>query len=448
MTERSEAYRRIPSVDALATSLSDSGLSHPERIALAREVIDIARGRIGLGEQIDIVALANSLVDLSRLRRIGKVVNATGVLLHTNLGRAPISASAAEAARIAVSGYANAEFDLASGERGSRGAHTGELLRLLTGAEDALVVNNNAAAVLLAIAALATERSVPVSRSELVEIGGSYRLPEVMKAGGADLIEVGTTNKTRLGDYETALQTHTCGMVLKVHQANFEITGFTDSVPTGDLIALCQSRNVPFVFDIGSGLLDTQTPWMTTRPSWLKDEPGVKQALGAGADLVMFSGDKLLGGPQAGVIVGRRDLIGVLRNHPLRRALRVDAATDAALAATLESYAHNTVSTDIPFWRMATISTEVLTQRASTLASSIGGSVEVGWSLVGAGSAPGARIESPIVRLQGRQDMFKSLLTRTVPVVARRDRGDLLFDLRSVDPDDDHKVADEIRACL
>lgn len=448
MTERSEAYRSIPSVDALATSLNTSGLSHPERIAVARQTVEMARARIDSGLQIDIAGIASELVDISRLRRIGRVMNATGVLLHTNLGRAPISKSAAEAAQIAGAGYTNTELDLTSGERGSRGGHTRDLLRLLTGAEDALVVNNNAAAVLLTLAALATDMAVPVSRSELVEIGGSYRLPDVMKASGAELIEVGTTNKTRLGDFETAIQIHSCGMVLKVHQANYQITGFTESVPTHELIELCRSRNVPFVFDIGSGLLDSDTPWLEYRPTWLQGEPGVRQALASGADLAMFSGDKLLGGPQAGVIVGRADLIEVLRSHPLRRALRVDSATDAALAYTLESYAHNAVASEIPFWRMATLSLEALTQRASTLAESIGGTVEMGWSLVGAGSAPGARIDSPLVRLSGRQAIFGPLLARKTPIIGRRDRGDFLVDLRTVDPADDRNLSDEIRECL
>ncbi len=448
MTDAKPEFRGLPSVDALATTLHAPGLSHAQIVDIARSAVDLARVQIGQGKDGDPVAIAEALMVSSMQRTLRRVINATGVLLHTNLGRGPLSTAATQAAANAASHYSNTEFDLSAGERGSRGAHTRDLLKLLTGAEDALVVNNNSAAVLLALAALAGNLSVPVSRGELVEIGGSYRLPDVMRASGASLVEVGTTNKTKLGDFATALQVYNCAMVLKVHQANFEIRGFTASVGVGELAPLCTAREVPLVYDVGSGLLDSHTPWLPSLPPWLGEEPGVRQAIEAGANLVMFSGDKLLGGPQAGIIVGDADLVARLRDHPIRRALRVDTSTDAALAATLDSYARGTVSADIPFWMMATMSAEVLDERSSDLAAQVGASVEPGFSMVGAGSAPGARIESPVLRMVGKQDLFKLLLENIVPVVARRDRGDLLIDLRAVDPSDDAHVKSAIQACL
>jgi L-seryl-tRNA(Ser) seleniumtransferase len=423
-------------------------MSHAQVVEIARTAIDLARARLKDNDSVDPRALAEELLAASRARRQHEVINATGVLLHTNLGRAPLAQHAVEAASLAASAYTNTEFDLLTGERGHRGANTTELLKLLTGAEDALVVNNNAAAVLLALTAIAETRGVPVSRSELVEIGGSYRLPDVMGSSGAGLIEVGTTNKTKLSDYETALQIHDCAMVLKVHQANFEIQGFTASVGVDELARLCRARYVPLVYDVCSGLLDSETPWLPRRPSWLGDEPGIRQALGAGADLALFSGDKLLGGPQAGIVVGDARLISMMRAHPLRRALRVDSATDAALAATLDSYARNAAGREIPFWKMVSVSWDELNERSELVASRIGASVEEGISMVGAGSAPGARIASPVIRLPGGQHLFARLLSGPVPVVARRDRGDLLIDLRAVDPSSDETTAQAILKCL
>jgi L-seryl-tRNA(Ser) seleniumtransferase len=234
-------------------------------------------------------------------------------------------------------------------------------------------------------------------------------------------------------------------MLLKVHNANYEISGFVEEVGIGQIAAV--SRGVPVVFDIGSGLLDSATPWLAAEPDWVGDEPGARQSLDNGADLVLFSGDKMLGGPQAGIIVGRADLIGRVRNHPVARAVRVDSATDAALAATLESYAEDNAE-EIPFWRMATASVGSLQPRVESVQSSIGGEIEPGESLVGAGSAPGARIESPVLRITGRQDAFVSLVQLEVPVLVRRDRGDLVLDLRTVDPGADEFLIAALRQCL
>ncbi len=373
-----------------------------------------------------------------------RVVNATGVLLHTNLGRAPWSETATERAMRAASGYGNLEIDIETGQRGRRGAYAERLLTTLTGADAAFVVNNNASALLIALAATARGRTVPVARGELIEIGGSYRLPDVMDASGARLVEVGTTNRTRVGDYMIALQTHRCGALLKVHPSNYRIEGFTQEAPVADLAKLAAEQGVPLIYDIGSGLLDADAPWV---PSWLSDEPGARQAIGDGADLVTFSGDKLLGGPQAGIIVGSEDLVGTIRRSPLARALRVDGVTYSALAATLEEHLGGP-PTELPFWRHALVDDGALRSRCEQLAGQIDGVVAEGFSAVGAGSAPGIQIPSPQVRLAGRQDLYECLLRGDSPVLTRRDAGDLVIDLRAVEADDDVVVASAVRRCL
>ena len=445
MSDQNQLLRGLPQVDTLASSLKVQLASDSERVMIARQAIDAARSLLLAGDEADVGEIASRIARTALLQRPMPFINATGVILHTNLGRAPLSERAIAAADSIASGYSNAELDRETGERGRRGGRTRHLLKLLTGAEDAFVVNNNAAAVLLTLSALAAGRSVPVSRGELIEIGGSYRLPDVMRASGANLVEVGTTNRTRVGDYETALQVHDCGMVLKVHNANYEMSGFVEEAGIAQVAEV--SRSVPVVFDIGSGLLDSATPWLAAEPDWVGDEPGARQSLDNGADLVLFSGDKMLGGPQAGIIVGRADLIGRVRNHPVARAVRVDSATDAALAATLESYAEDNAE-EIPFWRMATATVGALQPRVESVQSSIGGEIEPGESLVGAGSAPGARIESPVLRIAGRQDAFVSLVQLEVPVLARRDRGDLVLDLRTVDPGADEFLIAALRQCL
>ncbi|MEX0797095.1 MAG: L-seryl-tRNA(Sec) selenium transferase [Acidimicrobiia bacterium] len=445
MSDHNQLLRGLPQVDTLALSLKGQLQSGPERVKIAREAVEVARQLLLAGDEADAGKIAGMIARSALLHRPVPFINATGVILHTNLGRAPLSERATAAARTIASGYSNAELDRETGERGQRGGRTRHLLQLLTGAEDALVVNNNAAAVLLTLAALAAGRSVPVSRGELIEIGGSYRLPDVMKASGANLAEVGTTNRTRIGDYETALQIHDCGMVLKVHNANYEISGFVEEVGIGEIAAV--SRGVPVVFDIGSGLLDTGTPWLETVPAWVGTEPAARQSLDNGADLVLFSGDKMLGGPQAGILAGNADLIERIRRHPIARAVRVDSATDAALAATLESYAEDN-AVEIPFWRMATATVGSLQVRVESVQSSVGGDIEPGESLVGAGSAPGARIESPVLRIAGRQDCFLALVQLEMPVLVRRDRGDLVLDLRTVDPGADEVLVAALRQCL
>lgn len=365
------------------------------------------------------------------------MINATGVLLHTNLGRAPMSEAAVSAAAELASGYGNVELDVTTGDRGRRNQAVEEYLRLTTGAEAALVVNNNAAALFLILFVLAQGRSVPVSRGELIEIGGSYRLPELMAATGTRLVEVGTTNRTRVADYATVDEP---ALLLKVHPSNYRIVGFSEDATVADLASLAGEREIPLAFDIGSGLLDARVPWLDSPPAWLRGEPGVKQALAEGADLVSFSGDKLLGGPQAGIIVGRSDLVSTLRRHPVMRALRVDGSTDAALQATLEAYLTGR-ALDLPIWHMATLDSEAIGKRAVHVASVVTGTEVVdGASTLGAGSAPGAEIPTRLIKVGGGDRTFDRLLAGDPTILARRVAGDVLIDLRTVDPADDAVV--------
>lgn len=434
-------YRALPSVDDLAESVT-STLPRPVVVSAARIAIEQARSDISAGGEGDARGLTDRLLRTIERSAGTTVINATGVLLHTNLGRAVWSRSAIEQAAHAAGGYTNIELDLDTGERGRRGGHVTRLLTELTGAEDALVVNNNAAALLLALATTSHGQSVPVARGELIEIGGSYRLPEVMRAGGAQLVEVGTTNRTRLDDYKTALQLHRCGAILKVHPSNYKIEGFHAEASLNDLSALA-TVETPLLYDLGSGLLDSTPAWV---PDWIRSEPAVRQSIDAGADLVLFSGDKLLGGPQAGIVAGRGDLVAAMRSNPLARALRVDGVTYGGLAATLDSYLDGSVA-DIPFWRQALLTWENLYERCERVAAVTGGTVTADASTVGAGSAPGVAIPTPVLRLDGGQHLFESLLRLDQPVLARRDAGDLVVDLRAVDDRDDQILAQAIRAC-
>jgi len=439
-------YRALPAVDELVETLGDR-LPRPLLLDIARVTLEQARRDIGEGREADVAALGDRLVRAVADSSDRVVTNATGVLLHTNLGRAPWSARAIERARDAAAGYSNVELDLATGERGRRGSYVTALLRSLTGGEDALVVNNNAAGVLLTLAALAAGKSVPVARGELIEIGGAYRLPEVMAASGARLVEVGTTNRTRRGDYETALQVHRCSAILKVHPSNYRVEGFTEETGVAELAALSAAHGIPLIHDVGSGLLDADMPWLAGEPpEWARQEPAVRQSLQAHADLVLFSGDKLLGGPQAGVIVGSERVVGRLRGHPLARALRPDGVTLAAMAATLEAYAEG-VTEEIPFWSMALAPYERLEARAEELAGRVGGTVEPGHSTVGAGSAPGALIPSPLVVLAGEDLLYERLLALDTPIMARREEGALVVDLRCVDGGSDEAIAAAVLRC-
>ena len=379
------------------------------------------------------------------------VINATGVVLHTNLGRAPLAEAARAAIDAVARGYSNLEYDLGRGERGSRHAHLRELLRELTGAEDAVVVNNNAAATVLGLAALAAGKEIIVSRGELIEIGGSFRLPEILALSRGTLVEVGTTNKTHLRDYAGAIGPAT-GLLLKVHRSNFAIVGFTSEVPAGELVALGRSRGVATMVDLGSGALIDRA----TQQRWgLPDEPTVADTVATGVDLVTFSGDKLLGGPQAGIAVGSAAAIQRAREHPLMRALRPDKLTLAALAATLALYRDGALAA-IPVPRMLGASADELRAAAGALAAAIGEvaglaiAIEPCRSAVGGGAMPTAALASWAVTLRGAAalgaDAIDAGLRRApVPVIGRIEDGRVWLDVRTVTADDVAGVAAAVR---
>ena len=397
-------------------------------------LVEVAREAIAAGR-------VDEAEELARRRErvlLTPVVNATGVLLHTNLGRAPL-AQATEAS------YTNLELDLETGERGSRQAVVGRLLATACGAEAAMVVNNCASAVLLALAALGAGRPVAVSRGELVEIGGAFRVPDVMAQSGAQLVEVGTTNRTRLADYRRAVEESGAVATLKVHQSNYRIVGFTEDTSVAELATL----GVPVLADIGSGLLDAACPWLGgPPPRWLDGEPAARQTLAAGADLVLFSGDKLFGGPQAGIIAGRADLVAACGRHPLARALRPGGLVLSALQATTLAYLRRDGQA-IPFWRMASIPAVELRERAAAVVDRAGvaGVRAVDTEAVpGGGTLPGVTMPSAGIRLPG--DHADALRRRGRPVIARVDGGATICDLRTVDPADDHALADALAEVL
>ena len=438
--------RALPGVDQVLAALS--GLPHELLVACARDAIAAARGRVSRGQQPDdavsvdeVIADARRRVELVRVRLLRPVVNATGVIVHTNLGRAPIGDDALAAARAIGRGYSNLEYRMDDGERGSRHEHAGSLLARACGAEAGLVVNNNAAAVLLSLAALARGREVVVSRGELVEIGGGFRVPEIMAESGCRLVEVGTTNRTRRSDYAAAVGSDTA-LVLKVHASNYRMVGFVESAPVAELTPL----GPPVMVDAGSGLLDETTPWLPRRPAWLRDEPGIRQAVEAGAALVTFSGDKLLGGPQAGVVVGRSDLVAALAAHPLARAMRADKLTLAGLQAVAFSYLSGD-ATAIPLWRMATAPLDGLRTRAESIAAAVPAAKVVDTEAVaGGGSLPGSTIPSVGVGVEVEAAARALARLREHDVVARIDDDAVVCDLRTVDPADDERVARALTA--
>ena len=413
-----EPTSRPPSVDALARSLGDIDLPQPL-------LVDAARAAIAAGDP----SSARSRAEAVAAALLRPVINATGVLLHTNLGRAPAAGWSSSDSAVR---YSNLEIDLVGGKRASRSAHAAHLLARACGAEAAHVVNNGAAALLLVLAALARDVGVVVSRGELVEIGGGFRIPEVMAQSGARLVEVGTTNRTRLADYAAAVDEGGVGLVLKVHQSNYRIVGFTEAVEVEDLAGL----GLPVVADIGSGLLDAATPWLADGPpAWLAGEPAARQTLAEGAALVTFSGDKLLGGPQAGVIGGRADLVAVCARHPLSRALRPGGLVLAALQSTALAYLRRD-GMAIPFWRMAATPVAELRRRAEGLG--VGRACST-VSVAGGGSVPGHDVPSAGVAVAG--DHAAALRANDPPIVARVREGETVLDLRTVDPADDPVLA-------
>ena len=412
---------RPPSVDALSRSLSDIDLPSPLLVEAARTAIS----------NNDPDSAREEALKLQRAL-LGPAINATGVLLHTNLGRAPLGYQQAPQAT-------NLEFDLATGNRGSRNDHVANLICKLGGAEAALVVNNCSAAVTLVLAALARGRAVAVSRGELVEIGGGFRIPDVMAESGAQLIEVGTTNRTRAADYQAAHRLHDTALLLKVHPSNYKISGFTEEASIGSLSVV----GPPVVADLGSGFIDEACHWLRDgKPSWLRDEPAVKQTLEAGADLVTFSCDKLFGGPQAGIIAGRKDLVAACASHPLMRAFRPGALVLSALQQTALAYLRRDGDA-IPFWRMAQTSVLELEARAEALG--VGSPVQT-MSMTGGGSLPGEEFPSAGVEIDG--DVSDALRNAEVPVIARVRDHSTVLDLRTVNPDDDALVAKAVASSI
>jgi L-seryl-tRNA(Ser) seleniumtransferase len=418
--------RDLPSVDELARESDD-----PLAVAAARQVVARARERIQAGDDPgDLAAQLQAELSAARAPRLRRVINATGVIVHTNLGRAPLAETALDRAREVGRGYSNLEYDVAAGGRGSRQDHVAGLLGRLTGADAALVVNNNAAAVMLALAALAEGREVLVSRGELIEIGDGFRIPDVLERSGARLREVGTTNRTRADDYETAIGPETA-VLLRVHQSNFRVVGFTAQPSLRELGDVARRHGLPLVDDLGSGALID-----------IGDEPTARASLAAGADLVCFSGDKLLGGPQAGIAVGRAELVEKLRRHPLQRALRADKLTLAALEGTLALVVD--APDEVPVLRMLREPPEAVRTRAAHLARLVGGEVEETVARAGGGSLP--LTELPSFACAVEEDLAAKLRAGDPPVIAVVRDGRTLLDCRTLTNAEADEVAVAVEA--
>jgi L-seryl-tRNA(Ser) seleniumtransferase len=427
--------RDLPSVDELAAHerLADAA-PKPLLVSAVRSALARAREEIRVGSDPgDLVGRVELELEAARAARLRRVINATGVIVHTNLGRAPLAAQALERVRRVAAGYSNLEYSVDEGRRGSRQDHVGPILRRLTGAEAALVVNNNAAAVLLALAALAEGREVLVSRGELIEIGDGFRIPDVLARSGARLREVGTTNRTRASDYERAIGPETA-LLLRVHQSNFRLVGFTEQPRLEELVRVGRAHGLPVIDDLGSGVLVE-----------LEGEPSAKNALAAGADLVCFSGDKLLGGPQAGIVVGRGELVERLRRHPLQRALRADKLTLAALEGTLDLYLDpERAAREVPVLRMLDEPLETVRARATRLAEAVSGDVEETVARVGGGALPLAELPSFACAVE--EELAPRLRAGEPPVVGVLRDGRLLLDCRTLTDDEVAEAAAAVAA--
>ena len=442
--------RQIPSVDRLISERAVQELiatyGHRQTVDTLRETLDAVRDEVRSGVDVPDVATLVTRANTHLLEQLAptlrRIINATGVIIHTNLGRAPLSA-AAQAAMEAISrGYSTLEYDPQAGKRGHRTVHTERLLCELTGAEAALVVNNNAGAVFLALTGLAQGQSVIISRGQLVEIGGGFRIPDVMAQSGARLIEVGTTNRTHRRDYAIALETHDdVALILRAHHSNYRIVGFTTEPGITELVALGAEYNLPVVDDLGSGaLLDTAQFGMT-------HEPMVQESIAAGAAAVCFSGDKLLGGPQAGIIVGQAKYVNPLKRHPLARALRADKLCLAGLQATLLSYLKDKATEQIPVWRMiatplAEIEQQARRWRRALRRTGVTAEIVDGESTVGGGSLPGETLPTKLVALPvAHPDQIAAALRGAdPPIIARIEEGQLVFDPRTVSPEEEKKL--------
>jgi len=433
------SLRSLPSIDLLLLASGEliSAYGRPLTLTALRTVLDEIRAEVRAGglrpsnEQI----LARARFHLTNWTNptLQPVINATGGILHTNLGRAPLSSAAIRAMEAVSRGYSTLEFDLASGKRGSRLMHAESVLQKLTGAEAALVVNNCASAVLLVLSALASRKRVIISRSQLVEIGGGFRIPDVMKQGGAKLVEIGATNKVRLDDYELALaDSADSAVVMRAHRSNFKLVGFTEEPELKEIIQIAHKHKVVFVDDLGSGAL------VDTAQYGLEHEPTVQESLLAGADVVMFSGDKLLGGPQAGVILGKSALIAKIKRHPLARAVRADKTCLAGLTATLLHYLKDEAEREIPIWQMVSLPLDEVKDRAARWQRELGcGELVSGAATLGGGSLPGESFPSWLLSLPVKSaDKFLSGLRKNQPpIIARTENNRILLDPRTVFPE-------------
>jgi L-seryl-tRNA(Ser) seleniumtransferase len=433
--------RDLPSVEQLLQTQTAAELiarfGRPLTLTAIRSALDVVRARFKLDPEpalpsVDLIlAQTDSALSAWTKPTLVPVINATGVILHTNLGRAPLSAATIRAMDVVSRGYSNLEYDLEKGARGSRLVHAESVLQKLTGAESALVVNNNASAVLLVLSALANKKNVIISRSQLVEIGGGFRIPDVMKQSGAKLVEVGTTNKVRLSDYRSALENSTA-LVMRAHPSNFKIIGFTEEPELKDIVEIAHEKNVIVVDDLGSGAL------LDTAKFGLAHEPTVQESLSAGVDLVCFSGDKLLGGPQAGIIVGKKELIDKIKKHPLARAVRADKVCLAGITATLLHYLKDDAEREIPVWKMMSLTLKQVKGRAEAWKIELGqGNVVEGESTVGGGSLPGESFKTYLLSLEVKSpDKFlKKLRKQNPPIIARTENDKVLLDPRTVLPE-------------
>ncbi len=451
-----DELRRLPSVDSILQreELREAVGEKGRRVVVesVRLVLEDARRDIARGQPCPrlptLLARVLKDVEARATPTLRKVINASGVIIHTNLGRAPLSEETITAMELAAAGYSNLEYELDTGQRGSRYTHAEELLCYLTGAGGGLLVNNNAGAVLLVLTALARGTEVIISRGQLIEIGGGFRIPEVMAQSGARLVEVGTTNRTRVEDYEEAIAEDT-ELLMRVHHSNFKVVGFTEEPTLQELVDLAQQHGLLVVDDLGSGTL------LDTAPFGLAHEPTVQESVEQGADLVCFSGDKLLGGPQAGIVVGRADLIASLRRHPLARALRVDKTTIAGVQATLLHYLKEEAVEKLPVWQMISSSLEDIERRAESWAErlgqlGIGAEVVPGFSTVGGGSLPGETLPTRLVALQipSPDQLAHRLRTGEPPIVGRIEGGRLLLDPRTVLLGEEHELVSALELAV
>ena len=431
----------LPSVEQLLQTQTSAELiarfGRPLTLTAIRFTLDEARARFKLNPEPDlpsielILAQTESTLTAWTNPTLVPVINATGVILHTNLGRAPLSSATIHAMDVVSRGYSNLEYDLEKGSRGSRLIHAESILQKLTGSESALVVNNNASAVLLVLSALANKKRVIISRSQLVEIGGGFRVPDVMKQSGAKLVEVGTTNKVRLSDYQSAIENPTA-LIMCVHPSNFKIVGFTEEPDLKDIVETAHEKNIIVVDDLGSGAL------LDTAKFGLTHEPTVQESLSAGVDVVCFSGDKLLGGPQAGIIVGKKILIDKIKKHPLARAVRADKVCLAGISATLLHYLKDDAEREIPIWKMMSLTLKQVKGRAEAWMNELGqGNVVEGESTVGGGSLPGESLKTWLLSLEVKSpDKFlKKLRQQHPPIIARTENDKVLLDPRTVSPE-------------